>query len=205
MFLARELTKAHYRRNVLEQVSFALPAGHCLGVEGDNGSGKSTLLSILAQVNTPDSGDILYQGRSVMGDRNFLRSHLGYVPQSCDLLPDLTARQQLKLWQAACGFRESLPGDVAEMLRFRELEQVKIGEMSGGMQRRVNIALALSTSPEILIMDEATAGLDASFRENLLAWLEDYMKKGGRIVWCSHLAQENRRLCGTVLTLRNRT
>ena len=53
---------------------------------------------------------------------------------------------------------------------FRELEKVKIGEMSGGMQRRVNIALALSTSPEILIMDEATAGLDASFRENLLCW-----------------------------------
>lgn len=201
MFLVREISKAYHRREVLRQVSFALPAGQCLGVEGENGSGKSTLLSILAQVNRPDSGDILYQGRSVMGDKAFLRRHLGYVPQSCDLLPDLTAAQQLRLWQAACGCREPLPEDVAHMLCFRELEKVKIGEMSGGMQRRVNIALALSTSPEILIMDEATAGLDASFRENLLCWLGDYMKKGGRIVWCSHLAQENRRLCTAVLPL----
>jgi len=73
--------------------------------------------------------------------------------------------------------------------------------MSGGMQQRVSIALALCTNPEILIMDEATAGLDANFRENLLTWLEDYMKRGGRLLWCSHLSEENRRLCGTVLPL----
>lgn len=103
MFLVREISKAYHRREILRQVSFALPAGHCLGVEGENGSGKSTLLSILAQVNRPDSGDILYQDRSVMGDKAFLRGHLGYVPQSCDLLPDLTAAQQLRLWKAACG------------------------------------------------------------------------------------------------------
>lgn len=201
MLLVREISKAYHRRQILSGVSFALPAGHCLGVTGENGSGKSTLLSILAQVNTPDSGDILYRGRSVLGDRTFLRQHLGYVPQSCDLLPDLTAKQQLQLWQSACGCREALPGEVAEMLCFRELEKVKIGEMSGGMRRRVNIALALCTDPEILVMDEATTGLDSRFRENLLTYLEGYLKKGGRILWCSHLPEENARLCGTVLPL----
>ena len=201
MLLAREISKAYHHRQILDSVSFALPAGHCLGVTGENGSGKSTLLSILAQVNTPDSGDILYRGRSILGDRAFLRQHLGYVPQSCDLLEDLTAMQQLQLWQSACGCREKLPGDVAEMLLFRELEKVKIGEMSGGMQRRVSIALALCTNPEILVMDEATTGLDSRFRENLLTYLEDYLKRGGRILWCSHLPEENRRLCGTVLPL----
>ncbi len=204
MFIARDITRAYHGRTVLEGVSFALPAGHCLGVTGENGSGKSTLLKILAQVDAPDRGDILFGGRSVLGDRQFLRSTLGYVPQNCDLLPDLTARQQLELWQAACGCREPLPGSVAELLAFGELERVKIGEMSGGMQRRVSIAMALSTSPQILVMDEATAGLDSRFREGLLTWLEDHLKKGGRIIWCSHLAEENARLCGTVLPLGER-
>ena len=201
MFIARDITKAYHGRTVLEGISFALPAGHCLGVTGENGSGKSTLLRILAQVDVPDRGDILFGGRSVLRDKQFLRRHLGYVPQNCDLLPDLTARQQLELWQAACGCREPLPGAVAELLGFRELERVKIGEMSGGMQRRVSIAMALSTSPEILVMDEATAGLDSHFREGLLSWLEGYLEHGGRILWCSHLAEENARLCGTVLPL----
>ena len=204
MFIVRDITKAYHGRPVLEAVSFALPAGHCLGVTGENGAGKSTLLRILAQVDAPDRGDILFGGRSVLGDKQFLRKELGYVPQNCDLLPDLTARQQLRLWQAACGVTGSLSGEVAELLDFPELEKVKIAEMSGGMQRRVSIALALSTSPRILVMDEATAGLDSRFREGLLVWLEDYLRNGGRIIWCSHLAEENARLCGTVLPLGQR-
>lgn len=204
MFIVRDITKAYHGRPVLEAVSFALPAGHCLGVTGENGAGKSTLLRILAQVDAPDRGDILFGGRSVLGDKQFLRKSLGYVPQNCDLLPDLTARQQLRLWQAACGITGSLSGEVAELLDFPELEKVKIAEMSGGMQRRVSIALALSTSPRILVMDEATAGLDSRFREGLLTWLEDYLRNGGRIIWCSHLAEENARLCGTVLPLGQR-
>lgn len=201
MLLAQKICKSYHRTAVLSDVSFALPPGQCLGVTGENGCGKSTLLSIMAQVNSPDSGDILFRGRSVLGDRNFLRQQLGYVPQSCDLLPDLTGRQQLQLWQSACGCREPLPKDVAEMLCFEELEKIPVGKMSGGMQRRVSIALALSTAPGILIMDEATAGLDSRFRERLLTYLESYLKAGGRILWCSHLAQENQRLCGTVLPL----
>ena len=128
MFIVRDITKAYHGRSVLEAVSFALPAGHCLGVTGENGAGKSTLLRILAQVDAPDRGDILFGGRSVLGDKQFLRKSLGYVPQNCDLLPDLTAGQQLRLWQAACGCRGPLPGDVAELLDFPELEKVILSE-----------------------------------------------------------------------------
>ncbi len=201
MFQAQKISKAYHHRQVLDGVSFALPAGACLGVEGENGSGKSTLLGILAQVSPPDSGDIRYQGRSVLKDRKFLRTKLGYVPQNCDLIPGLTAREQLALWQSACGCREPMAGEAAEVLGLQELLPLRIGEMSGGMQRRVSIALALSTSPEILIMDEATTGLDAEYRENLLGYLEAWLQRGGRMVWCSHLPEENRRLCGSVLRI----
>lgn len=201
MFQAVGISKSYHHRPVLEEVRFALPAGACLGVAGENGSGKSTLLQILAQVLPPDSGDILYRGSSVLGDKKFLRSVLGYVPQSSDLIPGLTARQQITLWQRACGCREPIPGGVSEMLGLEELLPLRIDEMSGGMQRRVSIAMALSTRPQILIMDEVTTGLDAAFRESLICYLEDYLSRGGRMVWCSHLPEENRRLCGSILTM----
>ncbi len=204
MFQAVGIAKAYHHRPVLEGIRFALPPGACLGVTGENGSGKSTLLQILAQVLPPDAGDILYQGRSVLGDKRFLRELLGYVPQGSDLIPDLTARQQITLWQRACGCREPMPGAAAEMLGLNELLPLKIGEMSGGMQRRVSIAMALSTNPRILIMDEVTTGLDTAFRESLLCYLEDYLRRGGRMVWCSHQPEENNRLCGSILTLEKK-
>ena len=204
MFQAHQLTKSYGRRTVLGPVSFCLPRGGCLGIVGENGSGKSTLLSILAQTCRPDSGTITYQGRSVLGDRRFLREKLGYVPQSSDLIPSLTARQQLSLWRSACAGPSEFPGGAAEMLGLKELLPLKIEEMSGGMRQRVSIAMALSSSPEILIMDEATTGLDDGCREALLSWLEAYLRQGGRMVWCSHHPEEIQRLCGSVINLSER-
>ena len=204
MFQADKLTKTYSSRTVLRQVSFCLPRGACLGVVGENGSGKSTLLSILAQTTRPDTGTITYQGRSVLGDREFLRTKLGYVPQSSDLIPSLTARQQLALWRSACGSREPLPRGAEEMLGLSELLPLRIAEMSGGMRQRVSIAMALSSSPEILIMDEATTGLDDGCRDALLNWLESYLRRGGRMIWCSHHPEEIQRLCGSVIDLSQR-
>ena len=77
MLEVRGLCKSYGGRQVLAPVSFVLPPGQCLGLAGSNGSGKSTLLRLLAQVQRPDSGDVLHQGRSVLGDRQFLRRTLG--------------------------------------------------------------------------------------------------------------------------------
>ena len=201
MFEAKALCKSYRGRQVLSPVSFRLPAGQCLGVAGENGSGKSTLLRLLAQIERPDSGDILFQGRSVLRDRKFLRAHLGYVPQDNELAPGLTAAQQLKLWQSACGHSGPLPGEIVELLGLTELLPVRTEDLSGGMQRRVSIAMALLSQPDILVMDEATTGLDRSYCPRLLDWLESFLARGGRIVWCSHHADELERLCGGCIRL----
>ena len=201
MLQIKGLSKSYHRRKVLSNVSFFLPAGTCVGIVGDNGSGKSTLLRLLAQIHKPDSGDVLYQGRSVMGDKEFFRKHVGYVPQHSDLLPGLTVKQQLKLWQSACGITGAFAEDIMQMLGIEELMPIRTDELSGGQQRRVSIAMALLPKPEILIMDEVTAGLDHSYCEQLLTWLEAYLKHGGRIVWCSHHAHEIERLCGDCIRL----
>lgn len=195
------VSKSYSGRRVLEPVRFCLPAGCCIGITGENGSGKSTLLRLLAQVERPDGGDIRYQGASVLGDRNFLRRKLGYVPQGHDLLEDLTVSGQLKLWQSACGLSGPLPGEILELLDLEPMMKSRIRTLSGGMKRRVSIGMALLSSPEILVMDEATTGLDRAYCRRLLDWLEGYMTRGGRIVWCSHHQQELDRLCGSCLRI----
>ncbi len=202
MLQVQGLCKAYHGRQVLSPVRFALPAGQCIGVTGENGSGKSTLLRLVAQVEKSDAGDILFQGKSVLGDRKFLRRCVGYVPQDNCLMPELTAGQQLKLWQSACGLSGPIPGELAELLELKPLLRYRPAELSGGMQRRVSIAMALMNRPKLLIMDEATTGLDRDYTQRLLAWLEDYLAAGGRMLWCSHHKQELDRLCGGLLALQ---
>jgi len=203
MFQVENLSKSYHGRQVLSPVGFFLPAGQCLGVVGENGSGKSTLLRLVAQIERPDGGDILFGGQSVLGDKAFLRKCVGYVPQDNDLMPELTARRQLMLWRGACGLRGPIDGEIMELLDLKPLLDWLPSELSGGMQRRVSFAMALMNEPKILIMDEATTGLDKDYTERILQWLEGYLAKGGRMLWCSHHAQELNRLCGGLLTLQS--
>lgn len=201
MLEIRGLCKSYAGRQVLSPISFVLPPGQCLGLAGHNGSGKSTLLRLVAQIERPDGGDILFEGKRVLGDRNFLRRELGYVPQTAELARELTVRQQLSLWQSACGLSGPLPGDILELLGLESLLNKPIRTLSGGMAQRVSIALGLLSRPRLLLMDEATAGLDQSYVPRLLDWLDAFVAGGGSLMWCSHHQRELDRLCGAVLTL----
>ena len=203
MLEADGIYKSYYGNQVLSPVSFCLPAGCCIGITGENGSGKSTLLRLLAQIERPDRGDIRWNGESVLGNRAFLRQHLGYVPQSTELMEELTVRQQLTLWQRACGLHGPLPREVLDLLDLEPLLQKPIRQLSGGMKRRVSIAIALLNRPGMLIMDEATAGLDAGYTNRLLRFLEGHLSRGGSILWCSHHPEELDRLCNARMVLRN--
>lgn len=201
MLEVRQVCKSYGGRQVLAPVSFLLPPGQCLGLAGSNGSGKSTLLRLVAQIQRPDSGDVLFEGRSVLGDRQFLRRRLGYAPQSAELARELSVAGQLTLWQRACGLTGPLPEDILDLLGLRELLRRPIRALSGGMAQRVSIAMALLPRPDILLMDEATAGLDQGYVPRLLDWLEGFVAGGGSLIWCSHHPAELERLCGAVLRL----
>lgn len=196
------LCKSYGGRQVLSPVSFVLPPGQCLGLSGNNGSGKSTLLRLIAQIEKPDGGDILYHGKSVLRDRLFVRRNLGYAPQNAELAQELTVKQQLELWLAACGLAGPPPGDVMELLGLEPLLKKTIRTLSGGMAQRVSIALALLARPQVLLMDESTSGLDRDYVPRLLDWLEHvYLPGCGSLIWCSHHQGELERLCGAVLRL----
>lgn len=201
MLEVKNITKSYRGRQVLPSVSFCLPAGQCLGITGENGSGKSTLLRIIAQVEKPDAGDILFSGNSIRNHRAFFRKQVGYVPQHSELMPDLTVREQLKLWQSACGLSGSISENLMDLLDLQPMLKARTQELSGGMQKRVSIAMALMNDPKILIMDEVTAGLDRDYTARLLTFAEEFLARGGRILWCSHQTEEIQQLCGGILRL----
>lgn len=113
MLEAAGLTKAYRGRTVLYPIDLRLSEGECLGLAGPNGSGKSTLL---AQTVRPDGGTLREGGKSVLGDRAFLRRSMGYVPQEDALLEDLTVEEHLRLWQGLLCQRGALPEEILELL-----------------------------------------------------------------------------------------
>ena len=197
------LCKSYGGRKILEPISFFLPSGYCLGITGANGAGKSTLLRLVAQQEKPDGGTVRFGGVSVLGKRSFMRQQVGYVPQHHDLMEDLTVQQQLQLWQSACGLSGPLPEDILSVLEIGPMLKKRIGTLSGGMQQRVSITMALLARPKILILDEAPAGLDRDYRNTFLAYLESFLQQGGRILFCSHDPRELKRLCGSYLHLQD--
>lgn len=201
MLRAEGLCKTYCGRDVLRGVTFGVPAGCALAIVGENGSGKSTLLRLLSGMERPDDGHIYYEGRSVLGDRAFLRRHVGYVPQTPLLDDALTVSQQLSLWSCACGCARDAESEA--LLGIEPLSSCRVRTLSGGEAQRLSIAMALQSKPDILLMDEATNGLDSAFAEALLQYLEAHLARGGVLVWATHRMDEVQRLCTVGLRLKD--
>jgi len=195
----KNISKAFGDNHVLHSVNLNLEEGHCLGLAGRNGCGKSTLMRIIAQIIPPDGGEILEDGKAVLGDRSFLRTKLGYVPQEDALAEFLTAGQQLRFWQKAV---EAENREILELLDFSEIEKKPISALSGGQRRRLSIAMALQNDPKYLIMDEAFSALDSVYRERLTHWLKEELNEGRAVLWCSHDEAEIKELCRECIILR---
>ena len=201
MLRAEGLCKTYCGRDVLRGVTFGVPAGCALALVGENGSGKSTLLRLLSGMERPDGGSIYYKGRSVLGDRTFLRRHVGYVPQTPLLDGALTVTQQLSLWSCACGCARDAESEA--LLGIEPLSSCRVRTLSGGEAQRVSIAMALMSKPDVLLMDEATSGLDSAYVEALLRHLEGHLARGGILVWATHRTEEVRRLCTVGVRLKD--
>lgn len=201
----RGIVKRYQKQNVLDQVGFSIAPGESLGVAGHNGSGKSTLLSIVAQMISPDAGEILYEGKSVVGNRDFMRRMVGYTPQKNALLPDLTTLETLQFFAKLYGIEKRAifaPDSVAKQMGLAQIQHKKVKSLSGGMQKRLSIALSLLHTPRFLLLDEALGALDRNFRNAFKCVIEDYLQKGGAVIYCSHEAEELRSFCDRILLLR---
>ena len=174
-----------YRGNVAALRSFSLEVGPgVLGLLGPNGAGKSTLMRILATITRPTAGSVRWNGTDIQHDPDALREVLGYLPQDFGIYPNLTAVEFLGYLAAVKGLDAASArkriGELLELVNLTDSARRTLGGFSGGMRQRVGIAQALLNDPQLLIVDEPTAGLDPEERvrfRNLLSELS-----GERIV-----------------------
>ena len=187
--------------------NFTLEVGSgILGLLGPNGAGKSTLMRILATITKPNSGTVTWNEINILRSPNRLRAVLGYLPQDFGVYPNLNAIEFLEYIAAAKGLdRKTARGRIQELLEVVNLTDARkrqLGSYSGGMKQRVGIAQALLNDPELLIVDEPTAGLDPEERvrfRNLLSELS-----GDRIVILSTHIVSDVEACATFIALISR-
>jgi ABC-2 type transport system ATP-binding protein len=161
------LNKRYGQQWALHQLSLRLSPG-LLGLVGPNGAGKTSLMRMIATLLEPTEGRILWNGQDIRTHGHLLRQVLGYLPQDFGIYPEFTGRQFLHYLAAMKGLPSSLLHQrVDEVLEMVNLEQVgdrRLPTYSGGMKQRIGIAQALLNDPELLIVDEPTAGLDPAER-----------------------------------------
>ena len=184
------ICKSYRRHQVLRDISFAAHSGQCIGILGANGSGKSTLLSILAGIQSPDSGSFTIDGMDMFADKTARASLVGYVPQGTPLLEELSARDNLRLWYDKETLQTELERGILAMLGIPEFLNKPVKKLSGGMKKRLSIGCAMAGRPPVVLLDEPTAALDLACKQAISAYLQTYKRSGGILLLTTHEESE---------------
>ena len=205
LFECQHLVKRYADAAVVDDLSFQLQAGECLGVIGPNGAGKTTTLRMCLGLSEPDAGSIQAFGLSMPRDALAIKSRLGVVSQFDTLDPDFTCAENLRVFGTYFGMpRSAIEARVPELLEFAALTHkadAKPGQLSGGMKRRLSLARALINDPDILLLDEPTTGLDPQARHLMWERLQQLLQQGKSILLTTHFMDEAERLCNRLLLL----
>jgi Cu-processing system ATP-binding protein len=195
------IVKRFGARRVLADVSFSVPAGRLVALLGPNGSGKTTLIKSVLGLVRPDAGTITLDGVVLTGN-DAVRSRLGYMPQLPRLPEHLTARDVLHLIGALRGANDdaTIAQAIADF-RLDELGDRPLGVCSGGQRQRVNAALAMLGGPDVLVLDEPTAGLDPESARALKDRLLIERARGTAILLTTHVIPDVEELADDVVVL----
>jgi ABC-2 type transport system ATP-binding protein len=186
----------------LERVSFGVAEGEMFGLLGPNGAGKTTLLSIISCLLEPTSGEVRLLGRTLASTDRNVRRVLGIVPQELALYAELSARENLHFFGELYGLRGTdLRRRADEVLAATGLGDRADGRadtFSGGMQRRLNLGIALMHRPRLLLLDEPTVGVDPQSRNHIFEEVRRLNREGVTVVYTSHYMEEVQALCRRV-------
>ena len=206
MLEVKGISKHYKNKQILNGISFAAGPGQCVGIAGGNGCGKTTLLSILAGVNRPDRGSICFDGVEAVGNRKVFERNAAYVPKENPLIPELTARDNYRLWFKGdkAELERDLEEGVGKFLGLTEFLGTPAGKLSGGQKRRVAIAGVLAMRPEMMILDEPTAGLDPQGRDEILDQIERLNRRYGlTILLVSHSMEDVARYVDRIMVMNH--
>jgi ABC-2 type transport system ATP-binding protein len=200
--VATDLHKGFNEFKAVDGVTFSIGKGEIFGLLGPNGAGKTTTIRMLSTVLTPDSGDIVVAGHSVRHNAGEVRALIGVCPQELALYEDLSALDNMVFF----GRMEGLPSDEArnqamsylKLMGLEERARGKVAKFSGGMKRRVNLAVALMGNPQLVFMDEPTVGIDPQSRNNIYETIIGLKGQGMTILYTTHYMEEADRLCNRI-------
>ena len=199
------LHKSFGARQAVKAVSFQLARGQTLGLLGPNGAGKSTTVSMVSGLLQPDQGEVRLGGHLVTQGNSAAKQLMGLVPQDLALYDELSARENLRIFGALYGLRgATLKNRCAEVLDLVQLSDRladKPSTFSGGMKRRLNIAAALLHTPQLLILDEPTVGVDPQSRNAIFDSLEALKRQGCALIYTSHYMEEVERLADHIVII----
>ena len=205
LFSARHLSKRYGATTVVDDLSFDIAPGECLGVIGPNGAGKTTTIRMCLGLSVPDGGTIEALGGQMPRDALAIKAQLGVVSQMDTLDPDFNCAENLLVYGRYFGMKDAeILARIPALLEFASLThkaKAKPGELSGGMKRRLSLARALVNDPRLLLLDEPTTGLDPQARHLMWERLQLLLQQGKSILLTTHFMDEAERLCSRLLVL----
>ncbi len=197
------LTKQYKNKIAVDRLSFSLGKG-VTGLLGANGAGKTTLMRMVCGILTPTSGDITYDGVPVSEES--YRDVLGYLPQDFGYYPEFSGRDFLMYFSALKGLSKkdakARTDELLEMVGLADMAKKKVKTYSGGMKQRLGIAQALINRPEVLIMDEPTAGLDPRERVRFRNLIED-IGKDNIVLLSTHIVSDIEHIADRVIMMKS--
>jgi len=200
--IAKELHKSFNEHKAVNGISFHIDKGEIFGLLGPNGAGKTTTIRMLATVLEPDQGDVIVGGFSIKNNAEAVRNLLGVCPQELALYEDMSAMENMVFFARMTGLNSNEAKAQAmshlELMGLTERARGKVSKFSGGMKRRVNLAVALVGHPELLFLDEPTVGIDPQSRNNIYETIEGLRDKGMTILYTTHYMEEADRLCDRI-------
>ena len=201
-----DLTKRYGKLTAVDRLNLQIRQGELFCLLGVNGAGKTTAIKMLSGLTAPTAGDALVGGHSITAEPEQVKGLIGVSPQETAVAPNLTVKENLELICGIHGFSgEKTREKIRELSDRFDLEEVlprKAGKLSGGWQRRVSIAMALISQPQILFLDEPTLGLDVIARQDLWAGIRD-LKGKVTVILTTHYMEEAEALSDRIGIMRD--
>ncbi len=204
-----ELSKFYGKSTIpsLDRVNLTINRGEKFGIFGPNGAGKTTLISILCNILTASKGTVEYTIEENKQNMHAILNMIGFVPQDFAFYPDLTAQQNLSYFGGIYGISadevKSKSTHLLEILGLSSVAHQKVRSFSGGMKRRLNLAIGLIHSPKVLFLDEPTVGIDIHSKLTIMSLLEKLNKSGTTVIYTSHHLKEAEDFCSRVALIDN--
>ncbi|WP_375724337.1 ABC transporter ATP-binding protein [Arcobacter sp. KX21116] len=204
--IIKDLNKSYNNVPILENLSLEIKTGSVFGLLGPNGAGKTTLVSILNHLILKDSGNIEIYGLDFEKQKNEIKKISSYIPQTYAFYPNLTSYENLEFFAALYGLKgDTLKKQISYCIEATSLEKFinkRASTYSGGVKRRLNIAIGLLNSPKIIYFDEPTVGIDPQSRKYILEVIKNLNKtQDTTIIYTSHYMEEVEYLCDEIAVL----